>query len=176
MTAFEFYRPIYRSLFDCTPLKKDCGILCGEACCKDGEEPAGMFLFPGEEQLYRGQKEMRIEPSNCEFGEDQRAKILFCQGKCDRRIRPLACRIFPLIPYRKPGKALQIIMDPRADALCPLSRNLTVEQLEPVFVERVKKACCRILKLKDGEDYIAMLSEIVDQMLECRTIFRDKES
>ncbi len=45
-----------RSLLEeVTPLKSDCGRICGAACCAslEGEE-TGMLLFPGEEALYRG--------------------------------------------------------------------------------------------------------------------------
>ena len=38
-----------------TPLKKDCGRVCGAACCRSPEgEETGMLLFPGEEELYAG--------------------------------------------------------------------------------------------------------------------------
>ena len=33
-----------------TPLKSDCGALCGAACCQADEDgQGGMYLFPGEE-------------------------------------------------------------------------------------------------------------------------------
>lgn len=36
-----------------TPLRFDCGRLCGAACCAPDEEgDGGMLLFPGEEALY----------------------------------------------------------------------------------------------------------------------------
>ena len=36
-----------------TPLKKDCGRVCGARCCRplEGEE-TGMLLFPGEAEAY----------------------------------------------------------------------------------------------------------------------------
>ena len=41
-------------LEEVTPLKADCGRVCGAACCAslEGEE-TGMLLFPGEEALCR---------------------------------------------------------------------------------------------------------------------------
>ena len=37
-------------LRELTPLKTDCGRLCGGACC-EGDEETGMLLFPGEDAL-----------------------------------------------------------------------------------------------------------------------------
>ena len=44
-----------------TPLKRDCGRVCGSRCCDslEGEE-TGMLLFPGEDTLYRGREEWKI--------------------------------------------------------------------------------------------------------------------
>ena len=40
-------------LSDVTPLKTDCGRICGGACCQPDEDgQGGMLLFPGEEGLY----------------------------------------------------------------------------------------------------------------------------
>ena len=53
----EEYREIYALLDRVTPLKSDCGALCGAACCdmaaaeSTGEE-MGIYLLPGEEALH----------------------------------------------------------------------------------------------------------------------------
>jgi hypothetical protein len=40
-------------LADVTPLKTDCGKVCGAKCCRSLEdEETGMLLFPGEEEAY----------------------------------------------------------------------------------------------------------------------------
>ena len=46
--AVEQARALLETL---TPLKRDCGRLCGARCCRslEGEE-TGMVLFPGEEE------------------------------------------------------------------------------------------------------------------------------
>ena len=54
-------------------------------------------------------------------------------------------------------------MNTMAKKMCPLARSLKVKQLEPQFIKNVRKAMNNILKLKDGEDYIIMLSEIADE-------------
>ncbi|MBQ2967572.1 MAG: hypothetical protein IJE10_05590 [Clostridia bacterium] len=162
MTAKEFYEPLYALLQDVTPLKKDCGVLCDGICCKDSDEPAGMLLFPGEEQLLKDVSFAEVIDSNCEYGETGVAKLMLCKGQCDRALRPLACRIFPLLPYRHKGEKLQIIMDPRAKGMCPLARSLQPEQLEPLFSECVRQIAYRILQLKDGAEYLDMLADIAD--------------
>lgn len=167
MKTEEFYLHIYKSLENVTPIKKDCGVLCGGICCKDEEEKSGMLLFPGEERILKN-KGYEIELSHCEYGVDKTAPILFCSGRCNRKIRPLACRIFPLVPYKKEGKPLKLIMNPLAKNMCPLARSLKVSQLEPLFVKNVYKVMIRIMKLRDGEDYISMLTEISDTYLKLR--------
>ena len=45
-------------LAEITPLKRDCGRVCGRRCCSSPEgEDRGMLLFPGEEDLYEEQTE-----------------------------------------------------------------------------------------------------------------------
>ncbi len=162
MNIYDFYIPIYELFDGITPLKKDCGLLCDGACCKDSDEETGMLLFPCEEKLLQNVEFARIENSNCEFGENSVAKLFFCDGICNRKFRPLACRIFPLMPYLKNGR-LTLVMNPMAKKICPLARSLNVSDLEPIFVKNVKKAMNRVLKLKDGRDYIMMLTEIADE-------------
>ena len=42
-------------LAEVTPLKGDCGRVCGARCCRPLEtEETGMLLFPGEEEAYAG--------------------------------------------------------------------------------------------------------------------------
>lgn len=170
MNVYDFYIPIYESLKDVTPLKKDCGVLCGAACCKGGDEKTGMLLFPFEERLLSGADFAEIEDSNCEYGETAVAKLFFCDGTCDRTLRPLACRIFPLMPYLK-GDKMTLIMNPMAKHLCPLARSLEISDLEPKFVKAVKKAMNRVMKLKDGKDYILMLTEIADDFVSINNRF-----
>ena len=161
----KYYSEIYKLLDEVTPLSKDCGVLCDKACCKEEDEPAGMFVFPFEEELLKDVDFGYIEDSNCEYGEDKVAKIFYCTKPCNREQRPLGCRIFPLTPYRKNGK-VTLVMNPAAKKMCPLARSLHPSQLEEEFEVNVMKAINRIRKLKDGEDYIDMLTEIAQQFEE----------
>ena len=116
-----------------TPLKSDCGRACGGACCQPDEDgQGGMLLFPGEEALY----EILLEGFS--IREDDAVlpglKLLTCDGVCERKNRPLSCRLFPMLPTRTGAK-----MDRRAWAVCPLMES-GKRGLNPAFVEAVKEA------------------------------------
>ena len=52
--AVRALRDCYEILGDLTPLKSNCGKLCGAACCESDETGEnGMLLFPYEEWFYR---------------------------------------------------------------------------------------------------------------------------
>lgn len=159
MKVYDFYNPIYKMFDSCTPLSKDCGMLCDGACCKDGnEERKGMLLFPGEEKFLKD-KGFTIEESRWEYS-GKKAYVLFCNGKCKREYRPLGCRIFPLTPIETKDGSFELIMNPLAKGMCPLARSLKPGQLEPDFTANVQKAINRIKKLKDGKAFLDMISDI----------------
>ena len=61
-------------LADVTPLKTDCGKVCGARCCRPLEtEETGMLLFPGEEELYR-------EKAGWTLRETPAGTIAICSG------------------------------------------------------------------------------------------------
>ena len=116
-----------------TPLKGDCGRVCGAACCQSDEDgQGGMLLFPGEETLYSSLPEgWRIVPDNAVIPG---GRLLICDGRCEREKRPLSCRLFPLLPTRTGAK-----MDRRAWAVCPLMES-GKRGLNPDFVRAVEQA------------------------------------
>lgn len=114
MNALEAVQAARALLAQVTPLRGDCGRYCGGACCQSDEDgQGGMLLFPGEEALYAPL------PEGFSITEDDsvipNGLLLTCEGVCDRQSRPLACRLFPMLP--KPDGAK---MDRRAWAVCPL--------------------------------------------------------
>ena len=137
-------------LGDLTPLKRDCGRLCGANCCQpDAEEDTdenGMLLFPFEERLYQ----RPIEGFPFRLVEDDTlykgGKRLICEGHCDREHRPLACRIFPLrvriVPEDATGEKAhaQAEWDPRAGHLCPLADMGGLRAMDPAFIQAVEDA------------------------------------
>ncbi len=102
-----------------TPLNRDCGGLCGAACCQPDEDGlGGMLLFPGEASFYHPMPEgFQIEREDSVVPGGQ---LLTCEGRCQRQDRPLACRLFPLAILLEEGGEPQLQPDPRAWPVCPL--------------------------------------------------------
>ena len=80
----------YALLEEVTPLATDCGAVCDGRCCRESADSEGMLLFPGEEVLL-ADAGYTIRPAEGGY-------LLTCGGTCNRALRPLACRIFPLFP------------------------------------------------------------------------------
>ena len=139
-----------------TPLKSDCGRICGARCCAslEGEE-TGMLLFPGEEDFYEDLDGWKIRPA----GKDL---LLICPGVCRREDRPLACRIFPLLPVLREG-SLKVLTDERARAICPLSRQ-GKRGMDPAFVSAVETAGALLLQEKDQKEFLLRLSAEQDDL------------
>ena len=149
-------------LSDVTPLREDCGRLCGAACCasREGEE-TGMLLFPGEAELLAGEPGYRMTPT-------PRGVLLRCGGRCRREMRPLACMLYPLLPLlREDG--VRLGMNAAAHGHCPLARA-GVRGLDPAFRERVRRAG----ELLAGEDaqraHLARLTEEHDELKRLRAL------
>lgn len=166
MRAEKLYSEAWKLLEKRTPLRGDCGMICGGACCDDGgNEDAGMYLFPGEEEMYLQMPSwLRIEESAFLYGkENTPAKIAMCSGVCSRRYRPLSCRIFPLAPYKKEGEKLKIIMDLRAKAMCPLAKAARIEDLDVSFVRAVELVFSVLIKNSRIAEFVEELSYLMDE-------------
>ena len=149
-----------RRLLELTPLRSDCGLCCGFACCRSHEgEETGMLLFPGEERLYAGLPGWRV----LDAGGD---RLIVCGGDCDRGERPLSCRIFPLLPLlREDG--IHVVTDARALGTCPLRRD----GLSAEFVAAVK-ACGELLAAEPEQAaFLKRLTDIHDGLKALRRQF-----
>ena len=171
MNSAYVYLQLYRMFDNITPLTVDCGGLCGAACCKGDD--SGMFLFPGEDKVFKLLKPagMRIEHSDLEYNDNgiiRKTPILFCSGECDRYIRPLACRIFPLTPMLADDGRISVITDPRAKSICPLAKTFYLDEYEDAFVKAVKKAF--VLLSKNSHVY-AFLKEYTNYINEFNRFF-----
>ncbi|MBQ8954764.1 MAG: hypothetical protein IJ048_11680 [Clostridia bacterium] len=103
-----------------TPMNRDCGRICGAACCQPDEDgKGGVFLFPGEAELIGGGW---AQLSRVESGPGD-GLMLTCGGTCDRNRRPLGCMIFPLTPEVDGEGHVSMRFDARARPVCPLLRN-----------------------------------------------------
>jgi hypothetical protein len=117
----------YRLLDRVSPIDGDCGRLCGSACCCAGEEDAvaqgfslGIYLLPGEEKLFK-KRDTRFEWSvskadDGDFPDSWRGDVHFIRCKtpplCQRDLRPLQCRFFPLAPHLLADGSLRLILFP----------------------------------------------------------------
>lgn len=122
-----------------TPLKPfNCGKLCSARCCSGGDND-GMGLFPGEKELLESSTDFEINDSEGNFGEP----VVVCRGGCDRRKRPLACRIFPLFPLLR----------------CP-------EKIDRRFYRAVRCAGEYLLRDEDSRKYLLELSSEITNIAE----------
>ena len=139
-----------------TPLKTDCGRLCQGACCQ-GDEATGMLLFPGEEALYEGCAFARVVPTDFSLGGTP-AQLLVCDGRCDRKNRPLACRLFPLFLKFREDQTPVLRMDARARAVCPLT-DYGMKALDPAFRQAARRAYDLLLEDETCAKYLKALDE-----------------
>ncbi len=165
MKSAYVYLQLYRLFDTATPLNVDCGELCNSACCHGTD--SGMLLFPGEEAVYKliNPDNMRIEKTDLTYtyeGKEYKTPILFCDGQCDRYIRPLACRIFPLTPVLDEDGKIDVIIDPRAKSVCPLAKALYLEEYEKSFVRAVKKAFVLLSKNKRIYEFLKEYTEYIN--------------
>ncbi len=161
----HFYSKIYKMLEAVTPLTVDCGQLCGGACCKVTDEITGMYLFPGENVMYNPMPSWgEIHEIDFTYGGEKTVDFFTCIGTCDRTLRPLSCRIFPLVPYAKRGEELQILMDVRGKGMCPLATAMKIEDLDSKFVERVSLAMKLCMNVGEIREFIYSLSESIDEI------------
>jgi hypothetical protein len=135
-----------------TPLKQDCGRVCGARCCRplEGEE-TGMLLFPGEAEAY-------ADKAGWILRKTARGEMVICPGTCNREERPLACRLFPLLPMIGNEGEIRVVTDLRAKAVCPLARQ-GKSAMDPAFIEAVRKAG----EILAGEDEQAMFLETLEE-------------
>ncbi len=153
MTVEKTLKKVYKILDNVTPLKGDCGKLCSGECCK-GDADTGMLLFPGEEKIFEDNSDFKIRKTS----DDK--NILVCSGRCDRKLRPASCRIFPLFPVLIDGR-IYVVDDPRASGICPL---LYYEmKLSKKFERRVAKAG---KLLAENEETSAFLKTLTDEICE----------
>ena len=142
----------YALLEDVTPLTTDCGAVCDGRCCRESADSEGMLLFPGEEVLL-ADAGYTIRPAEGGY-------LLTCGGTCDRSLRPLSCRIFPLFPILTEEGRIKAVYDPRGFRMCPLVRECAHVPLNREFVRTVRRvgrvlmedpACAAFLRMNSEE-------------------------
>lgn len=115
--TLELLKKAYEYLDDVTPLEADCGNFCNRKCCK-GTDKDGMLLFPEEEKLFENKAGFKVY-----FDSRYNCCAVSCEGKCNRTERPLSCRIFPYLIYKKKSCKPTVAPDIRAVDFCPVLKE-----------------------------------------------------
>jgi hypothetical protein len=154
-------------LADLTPLDFDCGVLCGQKCCKDYAPDVGVYLLPGELPLFDGTEDWltwqfhRTDDYDFAPSWSKHPHIPFmrCHRLCDREKRPLQCRAYPLAPYLNEDGTVDVRYDPFAEGVCPLVERYRVDQLRPEFVAGVRQAWAILMQDPELLDHVRWLTE-----------------
>ena len=90
--------------------------------------------------------------------------VLFavCDGKCDRKYRPLSCRIFPFAPYIDETGRLTVIEDPRAKYVCPLLLESMDLKIDKSFKRNVLNAFRFLIRDDEIGRFIRLFSCALD--------------
>ncbi len=147
----RLYKKAKRIIGDKTPLKKDCGLICGGACCK-GDENTGMLLFP-------------FEKTSLTVTEKDGVRLAVCGGKCKREHRPLSCMIFPFFPYITQDGRIKVVPDIRGYNICPLIRNLEQTRFDRAFLRRVKDVGRLLAQDEECRAFLYETSREIDSIL-----------
>jgi len=168
---YETLLKAYTRLEDVTPLKYDCGSLCGALCCsdksKDGET-LGMWLLPYERELLEALSKDDVT-TEFTFGKaEDGTETVFCNGSCDRKIRPFACRIYPFyahISTKADGRSkIEVRCDPRARFSCPIAMKDAYLRPSIEFVSAVKSAVRVLMQDEEIAEDIISMSEFLAEI------------
>lgn len=139
ITAQEMKRTIqkiYQRLDEVTPVDFDCGKLCGEVCCvydadETQTEELVLYLLPGEELMYEDSPDFELyymDSSEIRYPHSWKDNIYLVKCKnpprCDRSIRPIQCRTFPLVPHISKNGEFHLVLDETEFPYeCPIIRD-----------------------------------------------------
>ena len=118
-----------------------------------------MLLFPGEKEAYTGKEGWTVR-------ETAMGPMAVCSGHCDRDERPLACRLFPLLPVIREDGEVRAVTDLRAKAVCLLARQ-GKSALDPAFTEAVREAGSL---LAADEEQAAFLKKLTKEQEELKRL------
>ncbi|MDO4488446.1 MAG: hypothetical protein Q4B67_05115 [Eubacteriales bacterium] len=166
------FKAIYELLDTVNPLKTDCGLQCNAACCRQdaSEEEMGIYLLPGEASIHDKSNPWLTwseeDPEESGFPESWTEPVDFvcCHGPetCNRKMRPIQCRTYPLTPHlTEDGKLYMLINDMELPYECPLVKNF--DRIEPEFIEVSLKAWKELIKDKRVYDLVYEDSRIRDE-------------
>ncbi len=146
----KMYDKIFKVMGQLTPLRADCGALCGGACCKSDDKSIGMRLFPFEESTLP----VKVTEDGVE--------LVVCEGTCNRDERPLSCRIFPFFPTVDDRGRVYVEPDFRGARLCPMLDHMEEIIFDKRFLKAVKKAGQILAKDPDCLHFLKESTEEID--------------
>lgn len=144
--------------------RTDCGKLCDGLCCK-GDESTGMWLFPYEEELYKNNPDFSVKETDGNHGY----KMITCNGTCNRKERPLACRIYPFYP-KIDGDRITVIKDLRGLSSCPIIKD----NIKPdyAFLRNLRKATWYLIRDEETKNYILNMQQEIEDIARLMSVFR----
>ncbi len=123
----EEFRRVYRLTGGDSPLERDCGQLCKEACCRLPAHQGGLYLLPGEESMFTRKESWLTwnaqDAAEYRFPDSWQGRVWFlaCDGHCDRSRRPLQCRTYPAAPHLDHQGRFLLVLDTQDTGYrCPL--------------------------------------------------------
>lgn len=157
---FEILKKVYDLTSNTVPRRFDCGELCNKLCCQNlstNDIPTGMNLLPHERDflIYNG--------AEYSYSATKDGDFVVCNGKCDRNLRPFACRIFPYYIKISENKIL-LKKDLRAANVCPLLYAEKNRRANIYFIRSIKKAARLLLKEKCYRDEFISISDFVEYL------------
>lgn len=184
MLSKRSFQAIYRFLDNFSPVDCDCGELCGAICClcdsgPDGSTPSsesdenadfsmGLYLLPGEEQLFDGNEDWidwgSISAEEYDFPDSWTGRVPFFQCRtaplCPREQRPIQCRTFPLAPHIDEDGFLYVIYhrDP-LPYYCPLISEQDKYPLNMDFIKATWRVWSHLVRDPAIMDLVEMESK-----------------
>ena len=153
----RLYNKAKKAIGDHTPLKADCGQLCGGACCK-GDENTGMLLFPFEETAL-------------ETKSAGKRTLAVCNGHCNRDERPLSCMIFPFFPCVDETGKITVRPDLRGMPVCPMLGHADEIVFDTVFLRRVARVGRILSRDKESRQMLEEISKEIDDYEKMQSLF-----
>ena len=159
-TKYALLRRAYALLENVTPLRYDCGKLCGGACCKsdtvNSETCGGMSLLPYEDVLIGGADGFEVKDTDD-------GKVLICSGRCERIFRPFQCRIFPYYARidAQTGR-ISLRIDPRSVNVCPMALKQKGTRHSVYFHRNAVRAIRLLMRDEDFKKELIKTSEFCD--------------
>ena len=168
------YMKIYNMTNNASPLGEfDCGELCNSICCtvegsdkNDVMTDMVLYLLPGEEEMLENESdwfEIYYETTNeYHYPDSWDGEVYYIKctnpPHCNRKLRPIQCRSFPLSPHLDKDNNLHLIYD--VDDMtyqCPIIAEK--RDLDEDFLKKVYKMWKRLIEDDLIFDLVKMDSE-----------------